>query len=97
MKTHFQKTLDKAANKYDSEVTRLTHAAWLYYVIPFCDKKGWRFTAGMGGFSFNDKDGRYVEHDRLPKRLLAVLEGELLGRNNAGALMDDYTPTNYKT
>jgi hypothetical protein len=68
------------------------------YVIPFCNRKGWRFTAGMGSWSFDDGKGNYrFERDEIPARIYAMLwENSVTSRNGIGALMADYTPANYK-
>lgn len=94
--TAFQKALDKCAAAYDREITKLINDAHAKHVVPYCDKKGYAFTAGMGGFSFDDGKGRYLDRDELPKRLRAVVSAELLYQaNDAGSLMPDYRPENY--
>lgn len=95
-KTAFQKALDQRAAVYDKDVALLINAAHAKHVVPYCDKKGYTFLSGMGGFSFHDSKGRYVDEDKLPKRLLVVLNADLLyGNNDAGALMPNYRPKNY--
>lgn len=69
------------------------------HVIPFCDKTGFRFLAGMGGWSFQKADRRIdsgAESNaglwRLPKGLRSALDAELSNGQCAGSIMRDYTP-----
>jgi hypothetical protein len=77
-------------------------------LIPFCDRKGWRFTAGMGSWSFDfskpvnfaDSLGGWDQEEckrLIPKQLLEFLQTDATTCNNdLGSLMEDYTPSNYK-
>lgn len=97
--------LSKALNVAARECERKCDVAIEYarkkYVIPFCEKHGCKFIAGMGSWSFHGGSigqmGGWCD-DRLPKRLLAVLRNEhpLNHNNDCGSLMADYVPTNYK-
>lgn len=74
-------------------------------LVPYCNRAGLRFTAGMGSWSF-DKPNRYGSTDwfsynepppRIPKTLLAFLRQHAIDCNNdLGSLMQDYTPPNYR-
>ncbi len=76
------------------------------YVIPYCDRYGLRFTAGMGSWSFdNGKTGYYEIHiggwsnpHELPKRIWDCLNRSLPSNpgQDLGSVMEDYTPKNYR-
>ncbi len=88
------KALDNLASGYWSKVDDIAAAARAKYVIPFCDRKGWKFTAGMG---FRNTEGVYIGWAVvLPARLYTALTAEVLSGQELGSLMADYTPTSYK-
>lgn len=78
-------------------------------LIPYCNRTGQRFSAGMGTWVFfrklpngqEQQVGGFDDHSaaakRIPKTLRSFLEAESgLCRNDLGALMEDYTPPNYE-
>lgn len=104
-----EKAIDRIALQAEKELAKLIAEARAKYVVPFCDKHGCRFSAGMGSWSFHGGDlphGGYWDEgylsgsaaERIPKRLYAVLSAEYpLNRNNdCGSLMESYTPANYR-
>lgn len=94
-----ERQLDRLARQFEREADKLIAEARQKYVIPFCDRTGLRFTAGMGSWSFDNGHGDYKNlPEELPKRLGDVLSAEYpLNRcNDVGSLMESYTPKNYK-
>lgn len=100
------KAIDRVAKAADIELDKIIEAARQKYVIPFCDKHGCEFSAGMGSWSFHGGrigygDGYLGRNDEkaIGKRLYAVLAMEypLNRMNDCGSLMRDYTPANFKT
>lgn len=95
------KALDKAIERIERQavvsVEALADRYRTSHVIPYCDRHGLRFTAGMGEWSFDDGNGNYCDSSDLPKRLSDVLTTSVLnGRQGLGSLMLDYVPPNYK-
>lgn len=98
------KALDKAQADYEKAIAKIIAAARIKYIIPFCEKHGCMLSAGMGSWSFHFADGTQWHDEtawvsdpvvRIPKRILNVMRGELCFRNDAGSMMEDYTPTTY--
>jgi hypothetical protein len=86
---------------YDKDIQRICAEARTKYVIPYCDKHNLMFGAGMGSWCFHDEEGQQYGAENgwqepIPKRLLAILETELLYRNDLGSLIEDYTPHGFK-
>lgn len=105
MPNALQKAFDKAASECDDACTVALMGARAKYLIPFCDKKSLRFTAGMGLFLFTNEKGETfgenvfsTDHRGIPKRLLAVLLAEwpMNPGQTAGSMMLDYTPSTFK-
>ena len=95
-----QKAIEREQARYEKAVDALIDAARTKYVIPYCERTGRKFVAGMGGWSFHADDGRTNisgwNADTLPKRLREVLETDYgMHRNDCGSMMQDYTPTTY--
>ena len=95
-----ERKFDQLARALEREADKAMAEARTKYVIPFCDRTGMRFIAGMGSWSFDkpgcESIGSWNSED-LPKRLRDVLTVEYpIGRCDAGSLMADYTPKNYK-
>lgn len=98
-------TLEAIAERVDREQDALIAAVRNDLLVPFCNRTGMRFTAGMGSWSF-DKLDRYGFRQYLhfgdpipgiPKTLSDFLHKDaLLSRNDLGSLMQDYTPPNYR-
>jgi hypothetical protein len=74
------------------------------FVVPYCDRRGYRFTAGLGSWSFDRPNGpperRQIggwNDELLPKTLREVLRMDYFTDNNdLGSMMEDYTPPNWK-
>jgi hypothetical protein len=58
--TATEKALDKLFRGYCDQVEALAMQVREQYVIPFCDKHGLRFVAGMGSWCFWDSKGTYL-------------------------------------
>ncbi len=90
-----QRELNRIAARADREEEKAIAAARLKYVVPFCDRTGYKLSAGMGSWSFHRGDDMLNTYDMLPVRLRAVMEAETLTGQSAGSLMQDYTPKNF--
>lgn len=97
--------IDRIAIAAEKALDKVIAEARAKYVIPFCDKHGCKFSAGMGSWSFHGGkigygDGYLGRQDetQLPKRLYTVLTMEypLNRMNDCGSLMQDYKPLNFK-
>lgn len=90
--------LQRITDIADAAEQKVIDAIRTKYVIPFCDRKGWKFYAGMGTWSFYDSKGdSFYAQDQLPARLYAMLsENSVTSQNDIGSLMAYYTPANYK-
>jgi hypothetical protein len=93
--------LKKGADTFDTLIDQLAAQVRAEHVIPFCDRKGWEFSAGMGSWSFHDKRGRvYSDWDNsvgIPKRLRDMLRQDTFLHNNSlGSLMESYRPKGFK-
>lgn len=95
-----QRELDKIAAVAERAEAVAIEAARAKYVVPFCDRTGYRLSAGMGSWSFHRDTGpewlRQLGHDdkvSIPARVYAVMTAAVINRyNDAGSLMEDYTP-----
>jgi hypothetical protein len=83
MKMHAEKVtaydngLARAWDTYDKEADRLAESAYTYHVVPYCEKHGYTFCAGMGDWVFS-KDGHTVDLDTgrwLNSKTLSWCEG----------------------
>lgn len=99
-----QKAIEREQARYEKAVDALIDAARTKYVIPYCERTGREFVAGMGGWGFhgaNDSANDTISgwnSDRLPKRLREVLETDYgMHQNDCGSMMEDYKPTTYGT
>lgn len=95
-----EKAIEREQKRYQNTVDKLIDAARTKYVIPYCERTGRKFVAGMGGWSFHPSDHRETisgwNADKLPKRLREVLETDYgMFRNDCGSMMQDYKPTTY--
>lgn len=102
------RALDALRAQTEKSEERLIAEARAALLIPFCDRTGFRFTAGMGTWSFDKKDKRGHSVDiagwdtpslkRLPAGLLAFLQSDSVcyRNNDLGSLMEDYTPKGWK-
>lgn len=105
MANALEKAFERAATECDNACTLALLQAHAKYLVPFCNKKNLRFTAGMGCFIFTDEKGEEfgeniwsTDHSGIPKRLLGVLLAEwpLNRGQTAGSMMPSYTPPNFK-
>lgn len=99
-----QKRIVKLSEDMDKEIESMIKEARRDYIIPFCLRTGYRFTSGMGSWSF-DRKGRHgqiwinsFDPEGLPKRVLQILSTEhpLNRSNDIGSLMQDFTPPNWE-
>jgi hypothetical protein len=75
------------------------------HVIPFCNRHGWKFIAGMGTWSFRDSAGEHhgtweIDNEAAGRsfygvRLWDALTAETIGGQDLGSLIEDYTPPGY--
>ena len=99
MKKHeapIQRITESFSATLDSEIARIQRET----IIPFCDKHGYRFIAGMGTWNFTHKTRESIggwNSDELPARILSTLRIEYpLNRGqDIGSMMPDYTPPNF--
>jgi hypothetical protein len=82
--------LDRLDAAYWAGVDELASRIREDHVVPFCRRKGWDFCAGMGSWGFYPPKGEprgslpfSTDHDRLPKRLVAMLDAETLNRGQS--------------
>ena len=105
MPSKYERALDRARRDADIWQDRVAVQARKDLVIPFCEKHGYKFVAGMGSWSFHREHGSEQRkqigswnEDLLPKRLREVLQLDAIDCNNSlGSLMPDYTPKNWRT
>lgn len=89
----------------EKQVHALAEEIRARYVVPFCDRTGMNFSAGMGSWSFHDQKGRSIGTTYadwglkpLPKRLRAALEIDAPGFNqDIGSLIPSYFPARDRT
>lgn len=55
-----EKALERAAAAYWAEVDRIAAALRARYVVPYCDRTGAKFSAGMGSYGFHGKNGEQM-------------------------------------
>jgi hypothetical protein len=67
-------------------------------LVPFCERKGWRFSAGMGSWSVIRPTGDYIDNESLPKVLRYMLCAPSLANpvQQLGSMIEGYTPTTWK-
>ena len=58
-----QLELDAATAAHEKSVFDAVEKARQKHLIPFCDKTGYRFISGMGGYVFEFQDKRILEHE----------------------------------
>lgn len=94
--TAIQNELDRHEKIYSNTIYKIAAEARKKYIIPFCDKTGYCFYAGMGNWLFCDGvESLDCWDKRIPKRVLGALESGILYRqNDLGSLMEDYDPKN---
>ncbi len=61
-----QARLDIFAEQYGKQIDQLAEDIRKHFVIPYCDKTGRRFSAGMGTWCFIDEHGNFYS-DRQSK------------------------------
>lgn len=105
--TKFLQAIDRIRADADKRTEAVIASARLALLVPYCERTGMRFTAGMGTWSFDYWD-RYGTHQfisdwdelktkRIPRGLYNFLcELDVTSRNDLGAVMEDYTPSTYK-
>lgn len=98
----------RAADVYCAAMGDLAESIRQDLVIPFCERTGMRFCAGMGSWDFNGKGKSFAgwqeraelrARHRLGARLydaLTIEWGVGSGRQDVGSLIASYTPTTYK-
>ena len=102
MSKALQKRLDALADVYEAECDKIIAEAREKYIIPFCNKTGYKFIAGMGGWNFYGNGETLGEWEaitgKIPKRVYQAptMAAYNLNYNSVGSLMQDYTPPNYK-
>jgi hypothetical protein len=94
-----QRELDRTAAAAERAEQVAVDAARVKYVIPFCDRTGYRLSAGMGSWSFHRDTGpqwshmlNYHDEKHIPARVYAVMTAETSNGQDAGSMMQDYTP-----
>lgn len=100
----YKLALNELQKQTDRALDALCDAIRAEYVVPYCDRHGYRFTAGMGSWSFTRSNGpEYRQHigswndELLPKALRTVLQlDHFTSNNDLGSMMQDYTPPNWK-
>lgn len=98
--TALERALARAEREHSRAEAAAIEAARQKYIIPFCERRGWSFVAGMGTYGFRTADDEHAagsaiwdsDIDSLPKRVRAALSTETLTGQDAGSLMRDYTP-----
>lgn len=102
----YLKRHEELRDRWTTQENALIDAIQHDLLIPFCNRTGLRFTAGMGTWSF-DKPNRWntgkdwYGSDHKPPGISKTLydllrEGSACRLNDLGSLMQDYTPPNYK-
>lgn len=98
------KAIDKIEHRAAAEVDKVIEQARLDLIIPYCNRYGMRFTAGMGSWSF-DKKGQYLgdwldraDFPRMSNALWEFLRAPypFNRMNDLGSMTPDYTPLNWK-
>lgn len=100
--TAMARTMDAIAARAERDADRAIAAYRLSHIKPWCDKHGFKFLAGMGGWCFyhpTDSDKNIGDHDwqesKLPRLIGESMEAEYPTNphiNSVGSVMEDYTP-----
>lgn len=85
-----RRALVRAENKYAREVERVATALRAKYVVPYCNKTGRRFCAGMGSWSLGDAGS--WDARGLPIRVGEALDVRDIRGQDLGSQMGDYKP-----
>jgi hypothetical protein len=101
-----QALLNTAADQYSTRLNEIGEQVRRELIIPFCDRTGYQFSAGMGSWSFH-KDGKMLSDwddsnvgngvKGLPKKIYDALHAETLFNNDLGSLIEDYKPVQQMT
>lgn len=92
---------DEAQKKADALIAHVRETL----LIPYCNRTGLRFTAGMGSWSFDKKGVTYGDWDedfpppKISKTLYDFLKSGYptnSNYNDCGSMMLDYAPPNWK-
>jgi hypothetical protein len=87
--------IDMEQRRYAAALSQIADDWREQVLIPFCRRKGWRFTAGMGTWCFWDRDNahRFGDDKGIPSGIRSVLEMSIDGDNSFGAVyVQDYKP-----
>lgn len=103
------KSLEQAQKAYWDQVGAIADRVRTELVIPFCDRKGWRFVAGMGTWNFVKPKAKGHEgvsiwdeptdaegRRRFGVRLWNALQADVISGQSLGSLIPDYTPPGYE-
>ena len=83
--------------KHDRALEKLALQVQKEVVIPYCRKRGLRFSAGMGTWTFRYKNGKSANrsiHKNI-RNLLNCQRGHW--QVPLGSLMEDFDPSEYRT
>ena len=90
----YEKQMQNLWKRYSRQIDILAQTAYTQRVRPEMQKRGWRFTAGMGAWSISDENGHSIYEDELIEAgldwLWELLTAEVPGfrSNDFGSLMD---------
>jgi hypothetical protein len=92
-----QDHLDLLCMLYDTAAQEMIAQIRTQHVIPYCDRENVSFRGGMGTWCFWTAKGDQIWNEDLPLTLYDILNTDLhTSRCNVGAMMEDYTPQNFK-
>ena len=75
---------------YTDIVEEVAVHQFLTVIKPYCIRKGYKFSAGMGAWCIYDRDGNQINKGGLPESILNVLDCEVGGMDqNLGSLMPE--------
>lgn len=88
--TDFTRKVDKARIQFFESIYDIADKVRSELVIPFCEKKNYKFRAGMGTWSFWDSGGQMVDDNSLPEKLEEVLNLVVTSEDYLGEFVIDY-------
>jgi phosphorylcholine metabolism protein LicD len=102
-KLSYERRALEAEDAYCDAMYNLANDIRNEVIVPFCDKHGLSFRSGMGTWILEGHGKVYASWDEdvhrfMPKKLYEALTipWHLGARQDLGALIQDYTPANYK-
>jgi hypothetical protein len=103
MVSKYEARADRAETAYYAALDAIGADVWRELLIPFCERRGWRFRSGMGSWNFDAPRGNppaswWDQADIrrvLGARLSDALRIDYGTNNDLGSTIEEYTPTTW--